>query len=214
MDILSDKETGSQNGISESAKSQVSGITEQVRAKHAGGRPKGTPAWNKGLKGGVGKDESKAKEPDKILVTEQQLEFVRESVAKAMEVTSNFCTNDVHGSIVALSHNLEPEAKRLADTVLIPPSEIALVSGAAKAVAENHPILVTYAPYAIIIGWMGTYAMRFMSVKKEIRLLRIAIQNLKGAGVQNVADPEHIRDSGIKSAKNNNPYIPFNADTP
>jgi hypothetical protein len=191
MDIVSDLAGGSQNGIPDSAKSAIDGITADIGSKRGEtrGRKKGSVPWNKGRANGVATPQpSVASEPAQP-ITEEQLEFVRASVAQAMQVASNYCTNSVYSKVLSVSTQLEPEAKRFADGVLIPPAEIDLVSGAAKAIAVNHPFLVNYAPYAIVIGWFGTYAMRYLNVQKEIKLLRIAVEKLKGVGVQNTGEP-------------------------
>ena len=177
MDIISDTISGSQNGLSESEKIAIDQATSKIGSKPRGRKPGSIP-WNKGRKDGVGADSPKTPTEPPVAVTSEQLEFVRASVAQAMQVTSNYCTNSVYSQVLAVDSRFEPEAKRFAEGVLIPESEIALVSGAAKAIAVNHPFLVNYAPYAIVIGWAGTYAMRYLSVKKEIRLLRIAVEKL------------------------------------
>lgn len=185
MDSISDSINGTQNGLSGDAKDSIDRVTSDIIGKSSPGRgrPKGSPAWNKGLKKGVAPSEAKPADKPPEPITEAQLEFVRESVAQALQVTSNYRTNSVASSILAISQHLEPESKRFADGVLIPQAEIELVSGAAKAIAINHPILVTYAPYAIIVGWLGSYFMRNMAIEKEIKLLRLAVEKL-GRGLE------------------------------
>lgn len=194
MALMDAQENGSSQSVPDDAKNRISEITREVKSKHGGARP-GSGPKPKGKPGGSSLGNAGSGSPTKTEepVSEADLEFVFETAKAGLTLIDKLITGRVYNSVVAIDLKLEPDAQKFSDQVHIDPTEVALVAGACKAIAQKYSFLARYAPEMMIAGWTASYGLRCATVIKEIKALSAAVAAMKGKG--NVSDGTHASPS-------------------
>ena len=191
MDILSHTKSLGEGSSEVADKNEIASITARVKSKHGGARPgagrRGSAKETSGNQNMGGSTPSQAGQPE-TPVTEADLEFVRETAKAGLTVLDKVVCDKVYKSVVAIDIKLEPDARKFESQVRIEESEIDLVAGACKAIAQKYSIIARYAPEMMLAGWCATYGLRVTSVLKEIKALTEAVKAMKGTG--NASSPQ------------------------
>jgi hypothetical protein len=189
MEAISNPTADTAGTVPFSAASKIGEITAKVKSNRGGARA------GAGRKSGFSsapmeKNSTQPTDQNQTVVTEADLEFVRETAKAALGLLDAFVTNRVYNGVVSIDIQLKPEAEKFREQVELEEEEIEMVAKSCKAVAAKYTFLAAYAPEMLLAGWAAKYSMTVMGVMREIKQLRIAVIAMKGPGVRNADSPQ------------------------
>jgi hypothetical protein len=159
----------------------IAEISREVVDKHGGGRGGARPGAGRKKKSdaknvGTPDPESKAETP--YVASPDDVAFVRETVASALQLVNKLMTRRV----LKVCHSLEiPESKaqEFAATVEIESSESELVGKAAGACAAKYGFVTRFAPEIFLGGWAVSYGLRCNTTLSQLDKLAKDVAALK-----------------------------------